>query len=122
MILNRIGITVVLTTLFLISINLFWACKKAPTQKVVLTGFASGSLMDYYLIVNEDTTFQLYSNTSIRGNWLINNDTLSLIKDQEICAKIFNDQFMDFYCNEFKILELMTFKKIDPPRRVNFPQ
>ncbi len=92
------------------------SCDNPKSKNVVFTGYADGSLVDFYLIGNQDSTYQLINIESTYGTWLSHNDSILLMEKGIICAIIFDNKLIEYYCDDFKVLELMTFKKFKSPR------
>jgi hypothetical protein len=106
---------------FILTLSLFFGCKSPEPKETILTGFARGSIANYYLLINKDSTYQLVNHGSTYGTWRMDNDSITLLNGDGICAKIYNNSLVGYYCDEYHVLRIMTFKEIIPPRVVEFP-
>ncbi|MGK0388751.1 MAG: hypothetical protein ACI94Y_001483 [Maribacter sp.] len=106
---------------FIFFLILILSCNSAAQRSSILAGYFPASIMDAHLEVYVDSTFKLSYLETIHGTWNTIDDTIILLKNNNLCAKIYNDELIEYYSNEFRVLETMEIKSFDPPEIVQFP-
>ena len=129
-------ISKILKTIYFVVLFLFWAVfifissfffSQKPNvesrKACILAGYASGSIMDYRLEVYPDYTFYLSTaNNEKDKTWERKLDTLFLMENLQVCAKIINLEAVEITTASYKSLSIMHLKAFSPPKVVQYPK
>ncbi|MEN0048542.1 MAG: hypothetical protein AAF806_15875 [Bacteroidota bacterium] len=95
------------------------------TKKAVLAGYAKGGIVDYQLLLYEDSTYYLSTLQLVGYNgqdeWIVDNDTIKLKYENSIAAKIYERKFFEYTNSKFKCISIMELKHFEPLKIVKFP-
>jgi hypothetical protein len=91
-------------------------------EKLILGGWADGSITDYSLKIYPNYTFELTHISGTKGNWIYKNDTIILFVDGKICAKLHEEKLISNNCKELNSLRIMEFIKSDKSQIIRFPK
>jgi hypothetical protein len=110
-----------------ISISSFFISLKPNTNSkkaCILAGYASGSITDYRLEVYPDSTFYLSTIRLDETNktWERKLDTLFLMEDLQLCAKIINLETVEIIEASYHSLSIMELKAFSPPKIIQYPK
>lgn len=87
-----------------------------------MTGYASGSIVDFRFALFPDSTYLLLDYHKFgeeEGSyWFTDNDTIKLVYKDTLCASIYKGEFVKYYHDEFRILSIMNFKEFNPPKEI----
>jgi hypothetical protein len=129
-------ISKIIKTIYFVVLFLFWAVfifissfffalePNIESKKAcILAGYASGSIIDYRLEVYTDYTFYLSTaNNEKDKTWERKLDTLFLMENLQVCAKIINLEAVETTRASYKSLSIMNLKSFSPPKIVQYPQ
>ena len=111
-----------LKNLIIILIFMMVGCVENDLEKLVLGGWAAGSIVGYKLKVYPNNAFELSHGIPLKGNWMYNNDTIIFLLDEKICAKIYQEKLVEYNnCSELRALTIMEFVENEEPKPLKFP-
>ncbi|MEM8527592.1 MAG: hypothetical protein AAGG68_23320 [Bacteroidota bacterium] len=115
-----------IAVLFIGSISFYLKKANTITKKAVLAGYAKGTMVDYQLLLYEDSTYYL-STLQLIGydgvnEWFVHNDTMKLEYQNTVAAKIHKNKLIEHNYDKFKCLSVMEFKHFNPSKIVKFPK
>lgn len=123
---NCVGIAVfgVWSVILFVSI-LFWSIGSTKIKReVLMTGYASGSIVNYRIVIFPDSTYWKLDPTKLgeeEGSyWFTDNDTIKLVYQDKVCVTLYEGKYVQHYCDEFKDLSIMRFKVFNPPKEIEF--
>jgi len=97
--------------------------ERSKAQPSVYAGYFNSGMLDYCFEAFIDSTYIVYTVLdTVEGKWYMENDTLFLKNEQQICAKIYQEELLDFSCEELKPLSEMELKYYERARVALFPK
>jgi len=95
-------------------------------KEAIYAGYAEGTMIDYKLLLFEDSTYYLSTLDLIeykgRKEWREVNDTIQLEFENEIVARLYKSELIEYKHDNFRCLSIMEIKEFDPPKIVEFPK